>query len=324
MTTTSGTAIPSGRDGSGGTDSGPPEASIICYGRGTLIGTKNGDVAIEDLAIGDKVITASGSKRPIKWIGRRSYRGAFIAGRKDILPVCIKADALDQNVPRRDLWVSPHHAMLLQGVLIEAQDLINGVSIVQAAHVDEIEYFHIELDCHDIIIAEGALSESFVDHDSRGLFHNADEYRTLYPDQAGTPAQYCAARRRDGREVEVTKRRIALRAGLLPDQQTESGTLRGAIDLVGVRRIGGWAQHAADPETPVAVDLYIGGRFRGRTLANRYREDLQRAGLGSGRHGFEFMLTAPVEDESVEIRRACDGAALKFREGQRPLRLRLG
>ena len=71
--------------------------------------------------------------------------------------------------------------MYLDGVLIEAKDLVNGVSIVQAERVEKVEYFHIELENHDVIIAEGALSESFIDDDSRGMFHNAHEYRVLYP-----------------------------------------------------------------------------------------------------------------------------------------------
>ena len=66
------------------------------------------------MKIGDKVRTASGALRPIKWIGRRSYGGRFVMGRKDILPICIKAGALGDNVPRRDLWISPHHAMYFE------------------------------------------------------------------------------------------------------------------------------------------------------------------------------------------------------------------
>ena len=84
---------------------------------------------------------------------------------------------------KRDLWISPHHAMfplLDPDVLIEAKDLVNGVSIVQAERVDKVDYVHIELDTHDAIIAEGALSETFIDDDSRGMFHNAQEYDTLY------------------------------------------------------------------------------------------------------------------------------------------------
>ena len=170
--------------------------ALPCYCRGTLIDTARGEKPVEKLAIGDKVVTMSGALRPIKWIGRRSYGGRFVMGRKDILPVCIKAGALDENVPRRDLWISPHHAMYLDGVLIEAKDLVNGVSIVQAETVEQVEYFHIELDSHDVIIAEGALSESFVDDDSRGMFHNAHEYRALYPDAVTAPARYCAPRLR--------------------------------------------------------------------------------------------------------------------------------
>jgi hypothetical protein len=131
---------------------------------------------------------------PIKWIGRRSHNGRFVMGRKDILPVCIKAGALGENLPERDLWISPNHAMYLSGVLIEAKDLVNGVSIVQAERVESLAYFHIELDAHDVIIAEGALSETFIDDDSRGMFHNAHEFRSPYPDTSAGTMQYCAPR----------------------------------------------------------------------------------------------------------------------------------
>ena len=78
-----------------------------------------GEKRVEQLKIGDKVMTRSGVARPIKWIGRRSYAGRFIMGRKDILPVCIKAGALGGNVPRRDLWISPHHAMYFDGAYFD-------------------------------------------------------------------------------------------------------------------------------------------------------------------------------------------------------------
>ncbi len=185
-----------------------------CYCPGTLIATPGGETAVEELKIGDKIITMSGVARPIKWIGRRSYGGRFIRGRKEVLPVCIKAGALANNVPRRDLWVSPHHAMYLDGVLIEARDLINGVSIVQAAHAESVEYFHVELDSHDVIIAEGALAESFLDDDSRGMFHNAHEYDTLYADDIQEPVRYCAPRLDEGYEVEAVRVQLAQRAGL--------------------------------------------------------------------------------------------------------------
>ena len=297
----------------GATDTGFDYAP--CYCRGTLIGTGRGEKPVEKLKIGDQVMTKSGALRPIKWIGRRSYSGRFVIGRKDILPICIKAGALDENVPRRDLWISPHHAMYLDGVLIEAKDLVNGASIVQTERVEEVEYFHIELDSHDVIIAEGALSESFIDDDSRSMFHNGHEYRALYPEAAPGLAQYCAQRHEDGYEVEAARRRIALRAGTrLPDDELWVGALRGFIDLVSPRCIAGWAQNVDYPEAPVCLDIYAGNRLIGQILANRYREDLKRAGLGSGCHSFEFTSPDVLDfvSDALEVRRSLDGAELEL------------
>jgi hypothetical protein len=148
-------------------------------------------------------------------VGADASGGTTGAGGYGILPVCIKAGALGTNMPVRDLWISPHHAMYFSddgGVLIEAKDLVNGTSIVQAARVDTVEYFHIELETHDVIIAEGALSETYLDDDNRGMFHNALEYETLYAGQgAWQIACYCAPRLEDGYTVEDVRRRIAAR-----------------------------------------------------------------------------------------------------------------
>jgi hypothetical protein len=197
-------------DGHGGTYI--TEDRVPCFCRGTRILTDRGDVTVEDLKIGDFLVTKSGAARPIRWIGKRSYSGRFARGNRDVLPVLIRADALDVNVPRSDLWVSPLHAMYLGGVLIPACALINGTSIVQAKSVERVEYFHLELDSHDVIVAEGALAESFVDDDSRALFQNASDYRRLYPNAARKPAKYCAPIVEDGAEFEVVRRRIAARA----------------------------------------------------------------------------------------------------------------
>jgi glycosyltransferase involved in cell wall biosynthesis len=186
--------------------------AIPCYCAGTLILTDRGEVPVETLAIGDKVMTADGVARLIRWIGRRSYSGRFARG-NHVLPICVKAGALDENLPRRDLWISPNHAMFLHGALIESQDLVNGVSIVQAAGIERVDYFHIELETHDIIVAEGALSESFVDDDSRGMFQNAREFQALYPNERARPDPYCAPRLAFGTQVEAARRQIARRAG---------------------------------------------------------------------------------------------------------------
>ena len=323
-----------------------------CYCSGTLIEAARGQKSVEALNIGDKVRTASGKLRPIKWIGRRSYAGRFVMGRKDILPVCIKSGAIGENVPVRDLWVSPNHAMYFSvasvgwversethhrasklhdgfrkssthptGLLIEAKDLINGVSIVQAERVESVEYVHIELDSHDVIIAEGALAESFIDDDSRAMFHNAHDYTTLYQDERPAPAHYCAPRLDEGYEVEAVRQHLALRAGLLRAKAPQLGALRGHIDRIRSTSIAGWAQNAAAPEAPVCLDIFADGKLIGRVLANSYRDDLKRAGLGSGRHAFAFVPPPGVALDSVEVRRSLDGASLDSSRGTRVQRV---
>ena len=289
------------------------EDEVACYCRGTLIATGSGEVPVEELSIGDEIMTASGKLRPIKWIGRRSYGGRFVMGRRDILPVCFKAGSLADGLPRRDLWISPHHAMYLDGVLIEARDLVNGVSIVQADEVESVEYFHVELDSHDVILAEGAASETFVDDDSRGMFHNAREYALLYPAEAARPARYCAPRLDEGFEVEAIRRHLAQRAGLAPDGPLATpDPLRGYVDAVSTAAIEGWAQNAGCPEAAVCLDVYADGRLIGRTLANLHREDLKDARLGSGRHAFVFTPPEGVvaSAAAIEVRRSLDGARL--------------
>jgi hypothetical protein len=236
-------------------------------------------------------------------------------GRKDILPICFKAGSLGDNVPERDLWISPHHAMYLDDVLIEAKDLVNGVSIVQVEHADKVEYVHIELESHDVIIAEGALSETFIDDDSRGMFHNAHEYKSLYADDVvPAAAHYCAPRLEEGYVVEEVRRRVAARAGLLRIADGEHiGALWGLVDQVSSTCIAGWAQNSDAPDAPVCLDILADGELIGRVLANGYRDNLKAAGLGSGCHG--FALTWPdglvLSIERVEVRRSLDGALLQ-------------
>ncbi len=196
-------------DGNGGT--AITEDGTPCYCRGTMIRTDKGEIAVEGLRIGDRLITASGKARPIRWIGKRAYSGRFAAGNKNVLPILIKQGALADNVPNRDLWISPLHAMFLDGVLIPASALVNGVSIVQATQVQTVEYFHLELATHDVIVANGAPSESFLDDDSRGMFHNAATFKAIYPRTVRKRANYCASRVDEGDVLQAVRDRIAAR-----------------------------------------------------------------------------------------------------------------
>jgi autotransporter passenger strand-loop-strand repeat protein len=285
-----------------------------CYCRGTLILTDRGEAAVEDLRIGDRLVTRSGIARPLRWIGRRSYSGRFAAGNRDVLPVLIRRDALADGVPRRDLMVSPLHAMYLDGVLIPAASLVNGRSIVQIESVDKVEYFHLELDTHDVILAEGAASETFVDDGSRGMFHNAAEYRLLYPDAVNAPVRFCAPRVEDGEALEVARRRLAARAeGKRRRRKPSAGKLQGYLDTVTHGVIEGWARDGAAPDRPVRLRILDNDVALGETVADCYRADLAIQRIGHGHHAFAFSIPgglSPLVRHVIRVVRAADGHEL--------------
>jgi hypothetical protein len=176
-----------------------------CYCRGTRIRTDRGEVAVEDLSIGDRVVTASGASRPIRWIGRRSHAGRFLAANPKNRPIRFAAGSLGRGLPHRDLLVSPNHAMFVGGLLIPAACLVNGDTIAQDRCLTRVDYYHVELDSHDLLLAEGTPSESFLDDDSRGMFENAHEC----PPDAARQDGYCARRVEQGAELEAIRRRLA-------------------------------------------------------------------------------------------------------------------
>ena len=276
------------------------DITAACFCAGTRIDTPHGGAPVEKLAIGDVVTTDLGPAR-IKWIGRRAYDGAFIAGNHLALPVKIRRHALGFNVPSRDVFLSADHGVCEGGVFVPAWRLVNGVSITQAQSVERVEYFHIELEKPAVIFAENMPAESFVDADCRARFQNAAEYDLLYPEPA-TPQNPCRPRIEDGFLLQRIKQRIDARAGLTP--KPSAGPLRGCIDET-TPRLRGWAQDTTAPETPVLLEILQDGTLIGTILANRYRPDLRKAGLGSGCHAFDL----PAQG-NVTLRRASDGARI--------------
>ena len=178
-----------------------------CYCPGTLILTDLGERPVESLEISDTVVTVLGEHRPIRWIGRRSYAGRFLRANSNVQPIRFSAGSLGNGLPRRDLMVSPEHAMFLDGLLIPARCLVNGSTIVRD-RVERVHYIHVELDTHDVLLAEGAPSESFLDDDSRGMFHNAHEFGALHPN-APDPGRFCAPKVDAGYALEAIRRRLA-------------------------------------------------------------------------------------------------------------------
>lgn len=153
-------------------DSPTGQLEIVCFLAGTRIATPNGDIAVQDLKAGDLVLTASGEAKPVRWLGQSTISPRF-ADRLRAAPIRITAGSLGENMPSRDLLVSPAHAMFINNILVEAGALVNGMTIRREAMPDEcFIYYHIELENHELIMAEGAPCESFIDHVDRMNFDN--------------------------------------------------------------------------------------------------------------------------------------------------------
>jgi hypothetical protein len=159
---------------------GSQSSSDICFMPGTMIRTPTGEVAVEALKIGDLVETVDGRSIPVRWIGRQTVSRHF--GGDLRLPICLKANALSDTVPCRDLLVSPDHALFVDGILIQASALVNGTSIVRFRDAPmTFTYYHLELQDHSLILAENTPAETFIDNVDRAGFDNWDEYEALYP-----------------------------------------------------------------------------------------------------------------------------------------------
>lgn len=157
--------------------------SLVCFATGTTIKTARGEIAVEDLMVDEPVVTASGALRPIRWIGHRRIDCAHHPRPKDVWPVLVEAGALGNNTPARDLYMTPFHAVAMtcgSDVLVPIHCLINGTTIRQVP-VGEITYWHVELETHDILVANGARAESYLDTGNRAGFENAVAVVQLHP-----------------------------------------------------------------------------------------------------------------------------------------------
>ncbi len=181
---------------------------VVCFARGAMIRTAAGETPVEKLAAGDLVQTMDHGAKPIRWIGSRRVQGT---GR--FAPILIKAGALGNS---RDLRVSPQHRMLLNGwkaellfgetqVLAAATHLVNDHSILRD-DCDEVEYFHILFDQHEIIFANDAPSESFMPG-ALGLDSLAaaarDEILALFPELDEDISSFGPSARRDLKAFEA-------------------------------------------------------------------------------------------------------------------------
>ncbi len=193
--------------------------SVPCFVTGTLIETEAGPTPVEDLAIGMRATTILGrGPARIVWIGHRNVDCRRHPNPKAIRPVRIAQDAFAPGMPERDLLLSPDHAVFVDAVLIPIRYLVNDTTVAQLP-ADQVTYWHVELDRHDVLLASGLPAESFLDTGNRAAFANAGAVVAAHPDFARLTweGQGCAPLMIVGPVVEAARARLAARARMLEE-----------------------------------------------------------------------------------------------------------
>ncbi|MGJ8546574.1 MAG: Hint domain-containing protein [Sulfitobacter sp.] len=142
-----------------------------CFTPGTLIKTDQGEIPVEDLKLGDRVLTIDSGFKPIRWIGRNSFSQEQLAQNPELNPVRIAKGSLGDGLPERDMLLSQQHRMLFRSAQM-AMLFATPETLVAAKHMtalpgvdittpDEVTYIHFMCDAHEIVCADGAWSESF-------------------------------------------------------------------------------------------------------------------------------------------------------------------
>jgi hypothetical protein len=158
---------------------------MVCYAAGTRILTATGERMVESLMQGDIALTLANGElaaQPVTWLGHRRIDLTAHPHPETVAPIRIRRGAFAEAMPHTDLLVSPDHAVFVDGKLICARQLINGTTIYQEKTWTTVEYFHVELDTHAILLAEGLPAESYLNTGNHGFFANSDEPLVLHPD----------------------------------------------------------------------------------------------------------------------------------------------
>ena len=147
------------------------EKVVPCFTPGTRIATPRGEVAVENLSVGDRVVTRDNGLQVIRWVGRRSLTGSDLVVNPHLSPIRIAKGALGNDLPERDMNVSPNHRMLVASektvlyfeeseVLVAAKHL-TGLTGVTIGGAEDLTYIHLMFDQHEVILSDGTWSESF-------------------------------------------------------------------------------------------------------------------------------------------------------------------
>lgn len=200
-------------------DASIPASSVACFVAGTRIATPDNEVPVELLLPGDVVLLARGAVGRVVWLGRRRIDCRRHPRPHGVWPVLVRAGAFAPCVPKRDLLLSPDHAVFAGHVLIPIRHLLNGTTVVQC-EVDTVLFYHVELERHDVLLAEDLPVESYLPTGDRDAFENAGRVVRLHPTFGRTvrdtatlwDALACAPLRVVGPEIDRLRQRLARRA----------------------------------------------------------------------------------------------------------------
>jgi len=274
-------------DFAGGTDVYPLDAAP-CYVAGSRILTVAGEVPVEALRPGDLAPAGRGLRlRRVVWVGTTRIDLGRHAEPAKVVPVRIAADAFAPGAPRRDLVVSPDHAVWTDGALVPAYLLVNGRTIRREPALGAVTYVHVELDAHDLLIAEGLAAESYLDTGNRGLFAGVAGGRPLQADLMADinarawDERACAPLALGGAIVAAAHRRLAVRAAALGHALGEDP----ALHLVAAGRDLATRRNGADVEAVVPAGV-TSVTLRSLSAVPREvdatREDDRRLGVALG------------------------------------------
>ncbi len=281
---------------------------VACFAEGTRITTARGAVAVEAVREGDSVALAAGGASKVVWTGHRRIDIARHAQPHNVQPVRILANAFGPLQPANDLRLSPDHAVFVDGVLVPIRHLVNDSTIVQES-VSEITYWHIELERHDVLLAEGLPCESYLDTGNRGAFANGGETVQLHPDFARTADgawahEACAPLVESGAIVAKARADLAARALMLG----HSGSRRIDIDIQRAGLVRQVIEKDIETVRLVSTDARCeGDRRRLGALLRALRIDGAAVPLDDNRLGLGFH---DVETHGVQVVRWTDGDAI--------------
>jgi hypothetical protein len=289
------------QDGSGNTDI----TYAPCFAAGTRILTEHGEVPVEALSVGDRVMTLLENRLvTVRWIGHRHVDCRRHPRPQDVWPVRVHAHAFGRGLPHRGLVLSPDHAVYVDGVLIPVRYLVNGATVEQQP-ADEVTWFHVELDHHDVLLAEGLPAESYLDTGNRAAFANGGKVVMAHPDFALCvwEAEGCAPLVRSGPVLAAVKTRLLAQAEAHGHAMTEDPALR---VIAGGRVVPPQRVTSAvlpDGLTRLTWELTLPRRGRRVRLASRVfvpaelyadREDHRRLGVAVERMTLDGVPVAPA------------------------------